>query len=150
MRAVIQRVSSASVTIAGQIKAAVGRGLLVFVGIEEADSTEDIEWLAGKIARLRVFPDDAGVMNRSVQETAGEILAVSQFTLHASTKKGNRPSYIRAARPEIAIPLYEAFVNKLSEELGKPVQTGEFGADMQVKLVNDGPVTILIDTKVRE
>ena len=150
MRAVIQRVSSASVAIVGQTKAAVGRGLLVLAGIEEADSTEDIEWLAGKIVRLRVFPDDAGVMNRSVQEISGDILAVSQFTLHASTKKGNRPSYIRAARPETAIPLYETFVNRLGTELGKPVQTGEFGADMQVALVNDGPVTILIDTKVRE
>lgn len=150
MRAVIQRVSSGSVAIAGQAKAVIGRGLLVLVGIEEADSAEDVEWLAGKIVRLRVFPNDAGVMNRSVQEAAGDILAVSQFTLHASTKKGNRPSFIRAARPETAIPLYETFVKTLSAELGKPVQTGEFGADMQVALVNDGPVTIFIDTKMRE
>jgi D-tyrosyl-tRNA(Tyr) deacylase len=150
MRAVIQRVGSASVAIAGQTRASVGRGLLVFVGIEEADSADDIEWLAGKIVRLRVFPDEAGVMNRSVQESAGDILVVSQFTLHASTRKGNRPSYIRAARPETAVPLYELFVKKLGAETGQPVQTGEFGADMQVALVNDGPVTILIDTKVRE
>lgn len=150
MRAVIQRVSSASVAIGGQTKSSIERGLLVFVGIEEADSADDVEWLAGKIVRLRVFPDEADVMNRSVQESAGRILVVSQFTLHASTKKGNRPSYIRAARPETAIPLYEMFVNKLGSELGKPVSTGEFGADMQVGLVNDGPVTILIDTKVRE
>lgn len=150
MRVVIQRVSSASVAIAGQSKASIGRGLLVFVGIEEADSADDIEWLAGKIVRLRVFPDEAGVMNRSVQEAAGDLLVVSQFTLHASTKKGNRPSYIRAARPETAIPLYQMFANKLSAESGKPVLTGEFGADMQVSLVNDGPVTILMDTKLRE
>ncbi len=150
MRAVIQRVSSASLSIGGQPKASVDRGLLVFVGIEEADTADDLEWLSGKIVRLRVFPDEAGVMNRSVQEAGGDILAVSQFTLHASTKKGNRPSYIRAARPETAIPLYEMFVNKLAADLGKRVQTGEFGADMQIRLVNDGPVTILIDTKVRE
>jgi len=150
MRTVIQRVSSASVTIAGQTSASISRGLLVFVGIEEADSADDIEWLTGKIVRLRVFPDEAGVMNRSVHESAGDILVVSQFTLHSSTKKGNRPSYSRAARPETAIPLYEMFTNKLGAELGKPVRTGEFGADMQVALVNDGPVTILIDTKVRE
>jgi D-tyrosyl-tRNA(Tyr) deacylase len=120
------------------------------VGVEEADNAEDIEWLSGKIVRLRVFADDQGVMNRSVQETGGDILAVSQFTLFASTKKGNRPSYSRAARPEIAIPLYESFVRKLTEDLGKPVQTGEFGADMKVSLTNDGPVTIVIDTKLRE
>ena len=150
MRAVIQRVTSASVTIAGKAKSSIQTGLLILVGIEEADTTEDIEWLSGKIVRLRVFPDDQGVMNRSVQETGGELLVVSQFTLHASTKKGNRPSYIRAARPEVAVPLYEAFVRKLSEDLGKPVQTGEFGADMQVALVNDGPVTLLIDTRAKE
>ena len=137
-------------TIAGQTKAAIKTGLLVLLGIEEADTPEDIEWLSGKLVRLRVFPDDQGVMNRSVQETGGDITVVSQFTLHASTKKGNRPSYSRAARPEIAIPLYEAFVRKLSEDLGKPVQTGEFGADMKVGLVNDGPVTIVMDTKARE
>jgi D-tyrosyl-tRNA(Tyr) deacylase len=150
MRAVIQRVSSASITIAGQTKASIQAGLLVLLGIEEPDQAEDIEWLSGKIARLRVFDDDAGVMNRSVQEAGGGVIVVSQFTLHASTKKGNRPSYLRAARPEVAIPLYEAFVQRLSADLGQPVQTGEFGADMQVALVNDGPVTVWIDTKVRE
>jgi D-tyrosyl-tRNA(Tyr) deacylase len=150
MRAVVQRVSSASVTIAGQTKSSIQTGLLVLLGIEDADTAEDIEWLSGKIVRLRVFPDNQGVMNRSVQETGGDVLVVSQFTLHASTKKGNRPSYIRAARPEAAVPLYEAFVRKLSEALGKPVHTGEFGADMQVALVNDGPVTLFLDTKARE
>jgi D-tyrosyl-tRNA(Tyr) deacylase len=150
MRAVIQRVSSASVTITGQTKATIQRGLLVLLGIEEADSADDIEWLSGKLVRLRVFDDDQGVMNRSVQEAGGDILVVSQFTLFASTKKGNRPSYLRAARPEIAIPIYEMFLNKLAAELGKPIASGEFGADMQVALVNDGPVTILIDTKARE
>lgn len=150
MRSVVQRVSSASVTIAGQTRSSIQTGLLVLLGIEEADTAEDVEWLSGKIARLRVFPDVEGVMNRSVQETGGEILVVSQFTLHASTKKGNRPSYIRAARPDVAVPLYEAFVRKLSEALGKPVHTGEFGADMKVALVNDGPVTLLLDTKAKE
>lgn len=150
MRAVIQRVSEASVTISGEIKGAIKTGLLVLLGIEEVDTPEDIEWLSGKIVRLRIFPDDQGVMNRSVQEAGGEILLISQFTLFASTKKGNRPSYIRAARPEIAIPLYEKFIRKLTEDFGKAVQTGEFGADMKVALVNDGPVTILIDTKNRE
>jgi D-tyrosyl-tRNA(Tyr) deacylase len=150
MRAVIQRVTQASVTIDGQVRAAIGPGLLVLVGIEEADGPEDIEWLAGKIVRLRIFADDQGLMNRSVQEMGGKILVVSQFTLHASTKKGNRPSYIRAARPEVAQPLYEALVRRLGELLGQPVATGEFGAQMQVALVNDGPVTILIDTKSRE
>ena len=122
----------------------------MLLGVEEADTAEDGLWLAGKIARLRLFADDAGVMNRSVQETGGEVLVVSQFTLHASTKKGNRPSYIRAARPETAVPLYEGFVRALESELGKPVPTGVFGADMQVALVNDGPVTIWVDTKARE
>ena len=150
MRAVVQRVSEASVTISGEIKAAIKTGLLILLGVEESDTAEDIEWLSGKLVRLRIFPDDQGVMNRSVQETGGDIIVVSQFTLHASTKKGNRPSYSRAARPEIAVPLYEAFVRKLSEDLGKPVQTGEFGADMKVGLVNDGPVTIVMDTKARE
>ena len=150
MRVVIQRVTSASVTIAGQIKSSIATGLLVLLGIEEADTAEDIEWLTGKIVLLRVFLDDQGVMNRSVQEVGGEVLVVSQFTLHASTKKGNRPSYIRAARPEVAVPLYEAFVHKLSVDLGKPMHTGEFGADMKVALINDGPVTLLIDTKARE
>lgn len=150
MRAVIQRVSQASVAISGQTKAAIGVGLLVLVGVEEADSAEDLEWLSGKIVRLRVFPDDQGVMNRSVQEVGGDLLVISQFTLFASTKKGNRPSYSRAARPEVAIPLYDAFVRRLAADLGKPVQTGEFGADMKVALTNDGPVTIIIDTKARE
>jgi D-tyrosyl-tRNA(Tyr) deacylase len=150
MRAVIQRVSEASVSIAGQTKGEIQMGLAVLLGIEEADTAEDVEWLSGKLIRLRIFNDKAGVMNRSVQEVQGGILLISQFTLFASTKKGNRPSYSRAARPEIAIPLYESFVRKLSEDLGKPVQTGEFGADMKVHLVNDGPVTIVIDSKSRE
>jgi D-aminoacyl-tRNA deacylase len=150
MRAVIQRVSSASVTIAEEVKTSIHCGLLVLIGCEEADTDEDIAWLSGKVVRLRIFNDEQGLMNRSVQEVSGGILVVSQFTLHASTKKGNRPSFIRAARPEVAIPLYEAFVKKLSEDLGKPVQTGEFGADMKVTLVNEGPVTITIDTKARE
>lgn len=150
MRALIQRVLEASVTIDGNVRSHIACGMLVFVGIEEADSQEDIEWLAGKVARLRIFPDDAGVMNRSVVDAGGDALVVSQFTLHASTKKGNRPSYIKAARPETAIPLYEQFVKRLAAELGKPVATGEFGADMKVALVNDGPVTIWIDTKSRE
>ena len=149
MRAVIQRVSSASVVISGKTVANIQRGLLILLGIEEADSAEDIEWLSGKIVRLRVFSDEAGVMNRSVQEIDGELLVVSQFTLFASTKKGNRPSYIRAARPEIAIPLYDQFLQKLATDFGKSVKTGEFGADMQVNLVNDGPVTILIDSRNR-
>ena len=150
MRAVIQRVSSASVTIAGAVKSFINCGLLVLVAIEDADTDEDIEWLAGKIVRLRIFSDDAGLMNRSVQDIGGEILVVSQFTLFAATKKGNRPSYLRSARPEIAVPRYEQFITKLSAELGKPVRTGEFGADMQVALVNEGPVTILMDSKARE
>ncbi len=150
MRAVIQRVSQASVTIGGEVRGAIQHGLLVLLGIEEADTSEDIEWLSGKIARLRVFNDDAGVMNRSVQEAGGGILLISQFTLFASTKKGNRPSYIRAARPEVAVPLYEAFIRRLTADCGQPIQTGEFGADMKVALVNDGPVTILIDSKQRE
>src|SRR5207247_1227702 len=147
MRAVIQRVRSASVTIAGQTKGAIQHGLLVFVGVEEGDRPDDIEWLSGKLVRLRIFNDEQGVMNRSVQEAGGEFLVISQFTLFASTRKGNRPSYSRAARPEIAIPLYESFLRKLAEDFGKPIQTGEFGADMQVALVNDGPVSLVIDTK---
>jgi len=150
MRAVVQRVSSASVAIGGQTTAAIQEGLLILLGIEEADTAEDMEWLSGKIVRLRIFNDEAGVMNRSVQERAGELLVVSQFTLFASTKKGNRPSYIRAARPEVAIPLYEQFLAKIAADLGKPVHRGQFGADMKVTLVNDGPVTVLIDTKSRE
>lgn len=150
MRAVIQRVSSASVTLSNVTKASIGPGLLVLLGIEDGDGADDIEWLCGKLVRLRVFNDEHGVMNRSVQETSGDILVVSQFTLHASTKKGNRPSYTRAARPETAVPIYEMFLQKLAAELGKAVPSGEFGADMQVALINDGPVTILIDTKARE
>jgi D-tyrosyl-tRNA(Tyr) deacylase len=150
MRALLQRVSECSVTIHGVEKSAIGVGLLVLVGIEETDSMEDIDWLCGKISRLRIFPDESGVMNRSVVESHGELLVVSQFTLHASTKKGNRPSYIRAARPEVAIPLYEKFVEQLARESGLHVKTGVFGADMKVKLINDGPVTIWMDTKEKE
>ena len=150
MRAVIQRVSQAAVSIDGKVHASIGNGLLALVAVEEADGPEDIGWLAGKVVRLRVFDDDSGVMNRSIQETGGEILAISQFTLFASTKKGNRPSYTRAARPEVAVPLYENFVTRLRGELGRDVKTGMFGADMKVSLVNDGPVTIVIDTKNRE
>ncbi len=147
MIAVIQRVAEASVTIDGKIKSKIEKGLLVLLGIEDADNSEDIEWLAGKIVNLRIFNDSNGVMNVSVKDNSGDIIVVSQFTLHASTKKGNRPSYIKAAKPEIAVPLYEKFVSVISDALGKPVQTGEFGADMKVNLLNDGPVTILIDTK---
>ena len=150
MRAVVQRVSEASVSIGGQVKAAIRTGLVVLLGIEESDTSEDIEWLSGKLVRLRIFNDDEGVMNRSVQEVNGDLLLISQFTLFASTKKGNRPSYSRAARPEAALPIYEAFIAKLTGELGKPVQTGEFGADMSVSLSNEGPVTISIDTRHRE
>ena len=150
MRVVIQRTTHASVTIGGQLKSAIGPGMLILVGIEEADGPEDIDWLCRKIVNLRIFDDDEGVMNRSVLETGGDILVVSQFTLHASTKKGNRPSYIRAARPEISIPLYEQFCEVLSQALGKSVETGQFGADMQVELLNDGPVTICMDTKNKE
>lgn len=150
MRAVIQRVSNASVSIAGQVNGQIGRGLLVLVAVEEADSAEDIEWLSGKIVRLRIFPDDEGLMNRSVQDIGGEVLLISQFTLFASTKKGNRPSFLRSARPEIAIPLYEQFKARMAQDLGKSVATGEFGADMQVNLTNDGPVTISMDSKARE
>lgn len=145
----IQRVSEASVTIDGVLKSAIGGGLLVLVGVEEADQEEDISWLASKVVNLRIFNDREGVMNVSVRDAGGDILCVSQFTLHASTRKGNRPSYIKAARPETAIPVYEKFVASLSEQLTKPVLTGEFGADMKVSLVNDGPVTIIIDTKNR-
>jgi D-tyrosyl-tRNA(Tyr) deacylase len=150
MRAVIQRVSHASVTIDTQLKSAIEGGLLVLLGVEDTDTTEDIEWLSGKIVNLRIFNDSAGVMNVSVKETGGGILLVSQFTLHASTKKGNRPSYIRASKPDIAIPLYEKMISRLEADLGKPIGTGEFGADMKVELLNDGPVTIVIDTKSRE
>lgn len=150
MRAVIQRVLSASVSIEEAINSKIDKGLLILLGIEEADTEEDIVWLCGKIVRLRIFNDVDGVMNLAITDIKGEILVVSQFTLHASTKKGNRPSYIRAARPEIAIPQYEQFIKQLSVELGKPIATGEFGADMKVNLINDGPVTIIIDTKNKE
>lgn len=150
MRAVIQRVSEADVTIGDQVKAAIGPGLLVLVAVEDVDTDEDVEWLTGKIARLRVFSDEAGLMNRSVQDIDGELLVISQFTLFASTRKGNRPSYTRSARPEVAVPLYESFLARLAMESGRPVHAGEFGADMQVTLVNDGPVTILIDSRQRE
>ena len=150
MRIVVQRVSSASVTVKQQITGQIGRGLLVLVGMEEADQQEDVEWIAGKIVNLRIFPDEQGVMNRSCLESAGEILLVSQFTLHALTKKGNRPSYIRAARSEVAIPIYEQLIQRLAAMLGKPIATGIFGADMQVSLTNDGPVTIWIDSKNKE
>ena len=150
MRTTIQRVSSASVTIAGQVKSAIGKGLLLLVGFEETDTEDDLSWLAAKVVSLRIFTDEAGLMNLSLKDIGGEILIVSQFTLHAMTKKGNRPSFIRAARPEQAIPLYERFIVLVEKELGKAVGTGEFGADMAVALVNDGPVTINIDTKNRE
>ena len=150
MRAVIQRVSEASVAIEEVVKSKIGAGLLILLGIEAADTKEDIDWLSGKIARLRIFNDDRGVMNLSVQDIQGELLVVSQFTLHAVTKKGNRPSYIKAAVPEIAIPLYNQFINSLEKLTGKPVGSGEFGAMMNVSLVNDGPVTIIIDSKNKE
>lgn len=150
MRAVIQRVSKASVRIHNKIVSEIGTGLLILLGIEVADGEDDIDWLSGKISRLRVFPDPDGIMNLSVSDIQGEILVVSQFTLHASTKKGNRPSYIQAAPPIIAVPLYEKFITELEKYLAKPVACGEFGAMMEVSLVNNGPVTILIDTKNRE
>jgi D-aminoacyl-tRNA deacylase len=150
MRALVQRVTKASVTINGTVKSFIGNGLLVFLGVEDADNSEDVQWLSQKIVNLRVFNDAEGVMNVSMKKTGGEILVVSQFTLHASTKKGNRPSYIKAAKPDIAIPMYELFVKQLENQLGKPVATGEFGADMKVELLNDGPVTIWIDTKTKE
>lgn len=149
MKAVIQRVLQASVTIGGAEYSAIGPGLMVLLGIEEADSSEDIEWLTAKMVNLRIFNDDEGVMNLSLLDTKGDMLLVSQFTLHASTKKGNRPSYIMAAKPDIAIPLYEQTIKQVETLLNKPVKTGKFGADMQVSLINDGPVTILIDTKNR-
>jgi D-aminoacyl-tRNA deacylase len=150
MRAVVQRVASASVTIQGAVRSAIRIGLVVLAAFEEGDGAPDIEWLSGKIVRLRIFDDAAGVMNRSVQEVGGEILLVSQFTLFASTKKGNRPSYTRSARPDIAKPLYEQLITRLGQDLGRPVQTGEFGAHMVVSLANDGPVTIILDSKARE
>jgi len=150
MRAVIQRVSKASVTIDNKIYSQVNAGLLVLLGIEDADTAEDIEWLSGKIVNLRIFNDDNGVMNVSVKDNNGDILVVSQFTLHASTKKGNRPSYIKASKPEFAIPMYEKFIQQLNNDLGKQVHTGVFAADMKVELLNDGPVTIVIDSKNKE
>ena len=150
MRVVIQKVTQASVSIENQTVASIDKGLLVLVGIEDGDTNEDIAWLSSKIVNLRVFDDDNGVMNLSVKEVEGEVLIVSQFTLYASTKKGNRPSYIKAARPEVAIPIYEAFIKQVESLLGKRVPTGQFGAMMQVSLCNDGPVTILIDTKNKE
>lgn len=150
MRILIQRVSSAAVEINGIIKSSIGKGLLLFVGIEEADNPEDIEWLTGKVNRLRIFNDENDVMNLSVQEIKGEMLVISQFTLHAAVKKGNRPSYIHAARPETAIPLYESFLQVLKQSSGLNIQSGVFGADMKVALVNDGPVTIFIDSKNKE
>ena len=150
MKAVIQRVSQSSVTINNEIVAQIQQGLLVLVGIEDADNQEDINWLTSKIANLRIFEDESEIMNLSVKDVDGEMIVVSQFTLHALTKKGNRPSYIKASKPEIAIPLYESFVQQMEKELGKKVQTGQFGADMKVSLVNEGPVTIIIDTKNKE
>ena len=150
MRTVIQRVQHASVTIDGTVKSNIGKGLLLLLGVEESDTSEDVDWLVRKVAALRVFDDDNGVMNRSILDVQGEALVVSQFTLYASYKKGNRPSWFRAASHEISVPLYEEFCSKLSEALGKPVGTGEFGADMKVELLNDGPVTICMDTKNKE
>ena len=150
MRAVIQRVAEASVAIHGAVSGRIGKGIMILLAVEPGDGPDDIEWLSGKIVRLRVFNDPAGVMNLSVLDVAGEILLVSQFTLYASTRKGNRPSYSRSALPDVAIPLYEQFKTRLAQDFGRTIQTGEFGADMQVTLVNDGPVTIIIDSRLRE
>jgi D-tyrosyl-tRNA(Tyr) deacylase len=150
MRAVIQRVSSASVKVGDKITGEIKQGLLVLVGIEDSDGQEDLEWLSGKIVNLRIFNDEEGVMNKSVKDIEGEVLVVSQFTLHAATKKGNRPSYIRASKPDIAVPMYEKFKQQLATDMGKEIQSGIFGADMKVELLNDGPVTIIIDTKNKE
>lgn len=150
MRLVIQRVTRASVSIGGELHSSIGAGMMVLVGVETGDTPADVEWIAGKVAALRIFNDDAGVMNRSITDVGGELLAVSQFTLTASTRKGNRPSYIRAARPEEAVPLYGMFCTMMEERLGKEVKRGVFGADMQVELVNDGPVTIIIDSRLKE
>lgn len=150
MKAVIQRVTQASITIEGEVVASISKGLLVLIGIEEADTQEDIVWLTAKMANLRIFGDENDVMNLSLKDINGEIIVVSQFTLHAATKKGNRPSYIKAAKPEIAIPLYESVIKQMEHELGRQVQQGKFGADMKVSLLNDGPVTIIIDTKNKE
>ncbi|MEO5593326.1 MAG: D-aminoacyl-tRNA deacylase [Chitinophagaceae bacterium] len=150
MRAVIQRVSAASVSVDGHIHSSITSGLLILVGIEEADTDEDIAWLSAKMVNLRIFDDDNGVMNLDVKQTGGEILLISQFTLHAATKKGNRPSYIKAAKPETAIPIYEKLIQQLGKDMEKPIATGVFGGDMKVSLINDGPVTIIIDTKKKE
>lgn len=150
MRTVIQRVQYCSVTIDEELKSRIGNGMLVLVGIEDRDTQEDIEWLCKKIANLRIFDDENGVMNRSVIESGGEVMVVSQFTLHASTKKGNRPSYIKASKPDFAIPMYQTFCDEMGLQIGKPVATGEFGADMKIELLNDGPVTILIDSQNKE
>jgi D-tyrosyl-tRNA(Tyr) deacylase len=150
MKVVMQRVSEASVLIDGLETRSIGQGLMILLGITHDDTNEDIEWLCKKIVQMRIFPDEEGVMNKSILESAGDILLISQFTLHASTKKGNRPSYINAARPEIAIPLYEQFITQLQSDLGKNISTGKFGADMKVSLVNDGPVTIVVDSKAKE
>ncbi|RIY35627.1 D-tyrosyl-tRNA(Tyr) deacylase [Capnocytophaga canis] len=150
MRAVVQRVSNASVSVSNQSVSSIGQGLLILVGIEDSDTLEDVQWLSAKIVNMRIFDDQNGVMNLSVKDIDGEIITVSQFTLHASTKKGNRPSYIKAAKPIISVPLYEQFVEQLTSDLGKTIGTGVFGADMQVSLCNDGPVTIIVDTKNKE
>jgi D-tyrosyl-tRNA(Tyr) deacylase len=150
MKIVIQRTTQASVTIDGKVKSEIGLGLLVLAGFEEADTAEDITWTSNKLTNLRIFADEGGHMNLSVKDVQGDIIIVSQFTLHASTKKGNRPSFIRAAKPDVALPLYESFIKQVEADLGKPVGTGEFGADMKVQLLNDGPVTIIIDSKDRE
>lgn len=150
MRAVVQRVTKASVTIEGKLSGQIENGLLIFLGIEDADTREDIDWLSSKIVNLRIFNDEKGVMNISLKDIGGNVLLISQFTLHASTKKGNRPSYIKASKPHIAIPIYEKMVEQLSTDVGKEIQTGVFGTDMKVELLNDGPVTIVIDTKNRE
>lgn len=150
MRVVIQRVKYASVTINGKVKSAIKNGMMVLVGIEDADTDADIDWLSKKLVNLRIFDDENGVMNKSVIDTGGDILIVSQFTLHASTKKGNRPSYIKASKPDFAIPMYEKFCSRVAEDLGKEIYTGEFGADMKCELLNDGPVTIIIDTQNKE
>ena len=150
MRILIQRVTRASVTIDEKIKSMINSGLLILIGIEESDGDEDIEWLVKKCVNLRIFDDEQGIMNKSILDSGGDVLAVSQFTLMASTKKGNRPSYIKAAKPEISVPLYETFCQRMEQALNKPIMTGVFGADMQVELINDGPVTILIDSKNRE
>ena len=150
MKVVIQRVSKASVTIDGKVKSAIGKGLLILLGVEDADTEEDINWLCGKISKLRIFNDEKGIMNLSVKDVEGELLVVSQFTLHASTKKGNRPSYLKASKPDIAIPMYERFVKVLEVLAERTIQTGEFGADMKVELLNDGPVTIIIDSQNKE